>query len=98
MECGPGMSPKKSVEKPESRGIILNQPRSLRERDFFGLGVEGKVDQGNDEGRRSPKEPIIVLMFQSRVRVLIMSFCHSIPCTNWSSSNDRCHSEDDGGL
>ena len=57
---GPGISGT-YLEKPESRDIILNSSGGLRERDLFGLGVEERVDQGNDKGRRILQKPTLVL-------------------------------------
>lgn len=71
MEHGPGVPPTKYLEKPEARGIILNRPGSLQEKDLSGLGAEGMVDQGNEEGQRSPEKLIVILICFSHVRILM---------------------------
>ena len=62
MEHGPGIPPTKYLEKPQARGIILNQPESFQEKDLSGLEAEGMVDQGNKEGQRSPEKLIVILI------------------------------------
>lgn len=64
--------------KTRVKGHNFNTPGSLRKRDLFGLGVEGRVDQGNDKGRRSRQKTIVILFV-------------SIMCLNADMCLAPCH-------
>lgn len=58
MEGGPGVPPTKYLEKSRVKGHN-SKPTRGAQRELFGLGVERRVDQGDDKERRSPQKRII---------------------------------------